>query len=50
MGLIPKEKQKEILNKIQKLDIHENWKIDHCGLFVRKRGWVLFGKYYFKSR
>lgn len=50
MGLIPKEKQKEILNKIKKLNLKESWKIDHFGLFVRKRGWVLFRKYYFKSK
>ena len=50
MGLIPKEKQKEILNKIQKLNLQESWNIDSFGLFVRKRGWVLFRKYYFKSK
>ncbi len=50
MGLIPKEKQKEILNKIQKLNIQDSWDIDHFGLFVREKGWVLFRKYYFKSK
>jgi len=50
MGLIPKEKQKEILNKIQKLNIQESFNIDSFGLFVRKRGWVLFRKYHFESK
>lgn len=47
IGLIPKTKQKEILKKIEKLNLSGNWTIDHFGLFVRKNGWVLFKKYSF---
>jgi 2'-5' RNA ligase len=41
MGLIPKEKQKEILKKIKKLNFQGSWKIDHFGLFIRKNGWII---------
>jgi len=50
IGLIPKIKQKEILERIHKLNIQDNWEINHFGLFVRKNGWVLFKKYYFKKK
>jgi len=50
IGLIPKTKQKEILNKIKKLNLSENWTINHFGLFIRKNGWVLFKKYSFDSK
>jgi len=49
MGLIPKEKTKEILEKIKELNLDKSWKISHFGLFVRKNGWVLFKKYSFNS-
>ena len=49
MGLIPKDKTKEILEKIRGLNLNKTWKISHFGLFVRKNGWVLFRKYRFGS-
>lgn len=49
IGLIPKEKQKEILKNIKKLNLQRSWKIDHFSLFVRKNGWTLSKKYYFKG-
>ena len=50
IGLIPRKKKEEIMEKIKKLNLQENWEIDHFSLFVRKDGWVLFKKYYLKSR
>jgi len=47
IGLIPKQKQGEILNKIKKLDLQKSWKIDCFGLFIRKDGWKLYKKYNF---
>ena len=49
IGLIPKRKQKETLNKIKKLNIQEDLIIGHFGLFLRKGSWKLFKKYYFKK-
>lgn len=45
IGLIPKDKTKEIMKKIQGLNLSKSWKIKHFGLFVRKNGWVLLKKY-----
>jgi murein DD-endopeptidase MepM/ murein hydrolase activator NlpD len=50
IGLIPKQKQGEILNKIKKLDLQKNWKIDCFGLFIRKDGWKLYKKYNFTRK
>ncbi len=49
IGLIPKEKQNEILKKINKLNLQNSWKIDCIGLFVRKKSWVLYKKYSFQK-
>lgn len=46
IGLIPKSKQKEILKKIERLNLSEEWHIGNFGLFVRKKGWILFKKYH----
>jgi len=49
IGLIPKKKQKEILNKIRPLDIRRTMIINSLGLFIRKNGWKLYKKYKFKN-
>jgi len=45
IGLIPKEKQKEILHKIKQLDIQKKMVVDSFSLFVRKNGWKLYKRY-----
>jgi len=48
VGLIPKEKKKEILKKLDKLNIKENWEIDSFALYERQNSWKLIKKFKLK--
>jgi len=49
VGMIPKDKVKEIMKNIDKLDIKKKFEINSVGIFVRKNGWKLYKKYNFKK-
>ncbi len=50
IGLISKEKKKNTIDKIKKLNIQESFIIDHIELFIRKNGWTPFKKYPLKRK
>jgi hypothetical protein len=50
IGLIPKAKKKKILYKIHKLDLENSWIINNFGLFIRKKGWIIYKKYQFNLK
>ena len=50
VGLIPRKKQKEILNKIQKFNVVDSLRFDKFVLFVRKERWEMVKEYFLKVR